>query len=679
MGIMFQPENGFAAKSKLKIVKSKKKELDNVKSEESKKAEPKVKSPVHSCHIRSPRKSLPIEGWIRVATLCFKIGTGPDGKILPVSFDDANILCSANLNYSRALQLPNWFMASTLGDLISPALKNRTEVPDGFRLTEVWTSYYFDIDEDQDQIPDKIDITGIPDTVSIYLPLWAREEPSIPQKNSNCIAYDAEVESEEFYGFRVKNCQTKLPAVCQTFACVNETRCGDNSKCIPNSARCDRITDCPDSSDEMGCSSQVSIQYLKNPFGFVNAPATVCSSQSEIPCEWHISQPPGSIISVTFINLKMLPSDELVLEGMTNGEKVVFQNHGPYTHVFSDHEIRIRYLASRESVLEEELTGNIRGFYLQYWTESFTSCIDNFDSWNGSFSTPTTLNNPEKYRSGMDCRWTIKKNSDNLISIKIKRFSLAKGDWLKIYEIEEPKEVKKSEKAEETKENKELKDADNQRLVTIYSQEALPPTSFVASSPILVFEFHSENHSLGGEGFAVDFQQTCINIHLSDSSGRIQSPKFDLENKSDFHCSWIIEPPCPSESCGITFYFDSLNLTNKDYITIQSDFKEVTVDSNSIPLFPHRTTLKPVVLQMHGSTPFFSAKISYSVVKHCTFPNITGGEITSIQLASNTSEQTFNYSCNLGFFPPTGFSLCVDGNWTKDSDEWCTSKFTLLR
>ena len=161
-------------------------------------------------------------GWFQIATLCFKIGTGKDGEIFPVNFDDGNVLCSANLNYSRVLHLPNWFMVSTLGDYLYPILNNRTEVPDGFRITEIWTSYYFDIDENNpNQLPKNISVANSLDKLSIYLSLWAKDEPSMPENNLNCIAYDADVESGRYYGWRVKNCQTKLPVVCQTFACIN--------------------------------------------------------------------------------------------------------------------------------------------------------------------------------------------------------------------------------------------------------------------------------------------------------------------------------------------------------------------------------------------------------------------------------------------------------------------------
>ena len=77
-----------------------------------------------------------------------------------------------------------------------------------------------------------------------------------------------------------------------------ETRCADNSKCIPKSAVGDGIVDCPDASDELGHKFMAGIQYMKNSFGYINGPANRCFSKSKEPCEWHISQSPGSIITV---------------------------------------------------------------------------------------------------------------------------------------------------------------------------------------------------------------------------------------------------------------------------------------------------------------------------------------------------------------------------------------------
>ena len=188
---------------------------------------------------------------------------------------------------------------------------------------------------------------------------------------------------------------------------------------------------------------------------------------------------------------------------MTTGEKIILNNHGPYSHVFSDHEIRIRYRPSNERIMEEELAGSVRGFQLQYMTETFTSCVDRFESWNGSFSTPIRLNDPTRYRAGINCRWTIARNSNNLISVKISNFALAKGDWLKIYESKE------SENADEIKEGGSVV---HQRIIGIYNHENLPPSSFVASSPSLIFEFHSENNSVGDKGFTASYQQSLFSF-----------------------------------------------------------------------------------------------------------------------------------------------------------------------
>ena len=40
--------------------------------------------------------------------------------------------------------------------------------------------------------------------------------------------------------------------------------CRDNSYCIPNSWKCDKVGDCPDSSDEDGCGMFLVIRIFRN-------------------------------------------------------------------------------------------------------------------------------------------------------------------------------------------------------------------------------------------------------------------------------------------------------------------------------------------------------------------------------------------------------------------------------
>lgn len=63
---------------------------------------------------------------------------------------------------------------------------------------------------------------------------------------------------------------------------------------------------------------------------------------------------------------------------------------------------------------------------------------------------------------------------------------------------------------------------------------------------------------------------------LKQDYGIIQTPGFLRSSmRQPFDCSWVIDVPCPNGLCGMTIYFDALNITNTDLITVSFiDYKE---------------------------------------------------------------------------------------------------------
>uniref|UniRef100_A0A7E4USP6 CUB domain-containing protein n=1 Tax=Panagrellus redivivus TaxID=6233 RepID=A0A7E4USP6_PANRE len=432
--------------------------------------------------------------------------------------------------------------------------------------------------------------------------------------------------------------------------CVNldQFRCNDNSQCVPSSVVCDGFKDCPDLSDEDPnlCPSERTTKKLRAltaPFGVISILASQCRATFAAKCEWEIVQSPGALIRLNFFSLNLDPGDELHIEGRSTGIRLVLDESSHQTHLIPDNKLVITY-RPKQNVLQ---TGNdnLRGFHLQYMTEDDSTCVGRFDSWNGTFSVPLQLYNSKRYRPGLECKWKIVKNVTDLLAAHIYSYGLAEGDTLKIYEGNEK----------------------NETAMTIghYDFKNAPPTAFASHWEILTFEFTSKNQSSGDIGFTIDFQQSCMNVLLEESFGRIQSPSFsNPDQRREFHCSWQINVPCSDNSCGITFFFDHLNLTNKDHISISSNSDDVFIDASHLPLLSHRISEPQATLLMYGSTPYFAADISYSI--DCIEPKLSEHVIAQYETSERAYRSKVNYYCTASPNVLSKTATCDEGGqWTE--------------
>lgn len=60
---------------------------------------------------------------------------------------------------------------------------------------------------------------------------------------------------------------------------------------------------------------------------------------------------------------------------------------------------------------------------------------------------------------------------------------------------------------------------------------------------------------------------------IKQEYGIIQTPSFNrVSTRLPFKCSWIINVPCTNGVCALTIYFDALNITNADLITVRQNY-----------------------------------------------------------------------------------------------------------
>uniref|UniRef100_A0A914BUE5 Uncharacterized protein n=1 Tax=Acrobeloides nanus TaxID=290746 RepID=A0A914BUE5_9BILA len=559
-------------------------------------------------------------GWQKFGTHCFLL----INQSLP--FSDANNFClSPDNGPSVAYRIDNWFLTRTI-------VENYAQLQSLDGHVAFWTGFYL-VKSSNNLLPQYINRTSAINSTSIYNPLWAWTEPDLDfveiqyanSSNISCIAMDIDLNNETNYGWKLHDCNDRLPFICQTFICYDDDfRCKDNSGCIPRTAVCDNFTDCQDRSDEQNCKHDYcdcGALIHRDHYSQIYSPGFNGPCNKKVQCDYQIIQNPGTHIRLNFISLDLSKDDTLIIEGIDSDEQFPLTSQKSFTYLTSGSRIRIRFSHS---------SGN--GFQLQYFVEDVDSCIRRFESWNGTFSPPRQLPENGHYKNSLDCIWTIANKENGFIGLQIPTFELAITDWLVIYD-----------------------GMPSQRNIfgnfTCFNP---PPTAFATDAAVVNFRFYSAPSSVGDDGFQVTFKQSCLNERLTSSYGVIESPNFRTPSKrTPFHCSWIIQVPHQEglSGCEFSVFFDNLNLTNKDWITVESGSELITIDAFSLPILMHRAKTPRLMIDMFAETWQFASKISYSI--DCQPPMLND----PYTVMTYTEPNRFAYRSTVSFHCFPGYTL----------------------
>ncbi|KAI6214470.1 hypothetical protein M3Y94_00272300 [Aphelenchoides besseyi] len=173
------------------------------------------------------------------------------------------------------------------------------------------------------------------------------------------------------------------------------------------------------------------------------------------------------------------------------------------------------------------------------------------------------------------CSWEIVQTPGTRIRLNIPLFKLAIGDYLLIYDGE----------------------IDRTNLLGNFSSLNKPPSSFVSLQPEVTFQFYASPKTVGDLGFLVVFERTCVNQLIKQGHGQIQSPGFHQpSHRLPFECSWFVDAPCSSNSCGLTLH---------------SANEELILDGSSLPI-SFRSTLPQLQITIRGLSKQFAALLTFS-------------------------------------------------------------------
>ncbi|KAI6233707.1 hypothetical protein M3Y99_00885700 [Aphelenchoides fujianensis] len=570
------------------------------------------------------------EDWFNVGDRCFHL---VDDNVY--RWVEGGTKCSQvkGLN-SRALHNDNWFLIRDL----SAAIRGLSSSNEQF-----WTGFFVESDQ-SGALPATIQQADSANEISMYSPIWNEIQPQLAMLvNSSrlCIMLDVAIDEPERYGWTLKNCEEDFPIICETFGCPQEQyRCTDNSACIPQKAVCDGIIDCEDKDDEQNCNCKCDERQTtyNETYGSIRKRGDDQDSCAPTQCSWEIKQTPGTRIRLNLMSMKSSDSGHVRVEGLDSGEVFALQPNGPATIQTSGSHLRVRYVNnSTKPAIGDS-----------------TSCVRRFESWNGTFSPPMHVYRKDRYRSSTNCMWVIDNQDGQPLSIQIPLFKLATGDYFLIYDGK----------------------IASGNLMGNYSASNEPPSLFVSMQKEVTFRFWAAPTTPGDLGFLVAFERTCIDQHVKQGHGQIQSPAFHQPNaRVPFECSWIVDVPCTADTCGLTVYFDALNLTNMDQITLRSANDMLTLDGSTLPM-SFRATSPQLRISMRGLTQQFAAKLTFSgdcpteQVPNAAPQDTTKAmamfrDQTEFQCDNPTKGSQFLSTCMLGGqWQTSGFSACqnADGN-----------------
>ncbi|KAK0398718.1 hypothetical protein QR680_002723 [Steinernema hermaphroditum] len=501
--------------------------------------------------------------WIQQGTSCFFL------PALSLSWEEAALYCRQSENKaSSPLTVSDLFIAKDLAQAFG--------APNEF----YWTGYYFEPSESPSVLFSSYSSTTIP----LYSSIWAPNQPNLtyfeeiasnPLSNdTQCVVFNPNLCSETNFGWHLKPCTEKHRVICETFTCFDDDfRCKDNSACVPQSARCDGVQNCGDSSDEENCGKRSRAcsggDELSDETGEVTFLGKDVGLVGEALCQWTIQSPDDRSILLNFVALNTNGDDNIeIVEPFIQKEPQVIPTGRTSSWSSSTNHSILRVHTKAVEKLR---------LHFQYSQSDEQNCNAHITQWSGVLRTPILDG-----RQSTICRWTITNENKSPILLKLELFDISENDEFFIFDGGEK---------------------DGAALFTYSPETRNPGNVYISSKSVMVIIFSSSDQSKIGGGLRARYVQSCTNQKVEGDYGQIV-----VHSQKDQHCSLMLSP-----SVEATLYLDSQLLSDKDQIKVETD-GIITPMENSFRL------LKSVIVHTFARSSGFKATISFS--QDCVLPSL---------------------------------------------------------
>ncbi|CAB3409318.1 unnamed protein product [Caenorhabditis bovis] len=490
---------------------------------------------------------------------------------------------------------------------------------------------------------------------SRYVGFWRHDQPDFI--NGSCAVGKVEKRDLEW---RLETCNLLRRFVCERPACVQGSYFCSSGNCIPESKKCNGLSDCDDGSDEQNCPSAFQPAchtYEKGDSGQITSPNYPNPYEPNLNCRHVIEGPINSRIELTIEHFETEPDFDVltVFDGgpAENSTSVIRRMSGSMETV--------QLLASSTNMMivqfHTDAQSNSRGWQMKWRAVPF-ACGGAFNAqaYVQSFSSPGY---PKSFANGAECVWTIETNQGQVVSLIIDDFSMGNDDKLIMYDGATPAAIE----------------------LASFSGN-LTTKTYITSSSNIVYVYMMTRRDSNAHGFSISYKRGC-DLRLSDTHGELVSPgNLNSFYPNGISCTYTIEQESMSNDRGLSLLTNRFDLADDDTLGIfENSIKGIALhegagfDAKQRPdtHIKSKANRLQVVFKASASRNAFGFNFTYSI--DC--PPLPEVPMVTVSTRDRSANTKVVVSCPKGFEFSSGEGVSqqieckIGGEWSQSIISTC--------